>query len=44
MSTQYEHLSDYSDLSLGNNDNDTTINPLYSLDMGSSVKSGKFNQ
>ena len=44
MSTQYEHLSDYSDLSLENNDNDTTINPLYSLDMGSSKHSERDNK
>ena len=43
MSTKYELLSDCEDLSIGDNDNDTSINPLYSLDLGSG-KDDKINK
>ena len=35
IGTQWENLSDCEGLSVGANDNETTINPLYSLDLGS---------
>ena len=44
MSTQYDLPSDCDGLSIGNNDNDTTINPLYSLDLGSEKEDNAITQ